>query len=102
MFYVIGQKVNTLQVLKLLIAFWPYKNDIKGFSRIVMPWLHALSRKSYLQTWTLECQQTHGKLLIQLIRLNSLKPDFMVGYVLQSSSVWHNMAYQRLYVEEET
>jgi hypothetical protein len=101
MFYDIGQKVTKLQILKLLIAFWPYKNDINGFSRIVMPWLQALSRKSYLQTWTLKCQQTHGKLLIQLITLHSLKPDFMVGYVLQSSSAWHNMAYQRLYVEKE-
>jgi hypothetical protein len=101
MFYDIGQKVTKLQILKLLIAFWPYKNDIKGISEIVMPWLQALSRKSYLQTWTLECQQTHGKLLIQLIRLNSLKPDFRAGYVLQSSSEWHNMAYQRLYVENE-
>jgi hypothetical protein len=36
-----------------------------------------------------------------LIRLNSLKPDFRAGYVLQSSSEWHNMAYQRLYVENE-
>ena len=32
-----GQKTNKLQILKLLIAFWPYKNGIKGFSRIVMP-----------------------------------------------------------------
>jgi hypothetical protein len=46
-------------------------------------------------------QLIHGKLLIQLIRLNSLKPEFMTGYVLQSSSEWHNMAYQRLYVGKE-
>jgi hypothetical protein len=73
---------------------------MNGFSGIVMPWLQALSRKSYLQTWTLECQQTCGKLLIQLIRLNLLKPNFMAGYILQSSSEWHNMAYQRLYAEK--
>jgi hypothetical protein len=55
MFDDMGQKVTKLQILKLLIAFWPYKNDMNGFSGIVMPWLQALSRKSYLQTWTLEC-----------------------------------------------
>jgi hypothetical protein len=39
MFDDMGQKVTKLQILKLLIAFWPYKNDMNGFSRIVMPWL---------------------------------------------------------------
>ena len=37
MFYDVRLKVTKLQILKLLIAFWPYKNDMNGFSGIVMP-----------------------------------------------------------------
>jgi hypothetical protein len=47
MIYEIGQRVTQLQILELLIAFWPYKKKVDNFNLIVMPWLEAIAGKNF-------------------------------------------------------
>ena len=67
----IGKVVTKLELIKLLITFWPYRSEIEGFDLIVIPWLELLSQYNYRFRWTRDCYRSLSLIICHLNNLLS-------------------------------
>jgi hypothetical protein len=62
-YHFLGDIINKLDLIYLIIFYWPYQPQIEYFDLKIMPWLKILSQDKYRFVWSKECYKKVSILL---------------------------------------
>jgi hypothetical protein len=65
----LGDIISKLDLINLIIFYWPYLPKIEYFDLKIMPWLKILSQDKYRFIWSKECYKIETILLIDYLQI---------------------------------
>jgi hypothetical protein len=71
-YYFLGDIVSRLELINLIIFYWPYRPQIASFDLKIMPWLKILFQDRYRFVWSKECYEMETILLKDYFQINLL------------------------------
>jgi hypothetical protein len=71
-YYFLGSIISKLELINLIIFYWPYRPQIASIDFKIMPWLKILSQDKYRFVWSKECYEMEIILLRNYFQINLL------------------------------
>jgi hypothetical protein len=68
-YHFLGDIISKLDLINLIIFYWPYRSQIEYFDLKIMPWLRILSQDRYRFVWSKECYKIETMMLRDYLQI---------------------------------
>jgi hypothetical protein len=72
-YHFLGDVISKLNLINLIIFYWPYRPQIDYFDLKIMPWLKILFQESYRFVWSKQCYEIETILLKDCLQIKLVK-----------------------------